>query len=63
MVILLDVLDSTSVAKEADKTVKKSGRSRRGSATKSSVSRTSRPSSNRNVGTSSARISVRRERH
>ena len=58
-----DSLDSTSVAKEADKTVKKSGRSRRGSATKSSVSRTSRPSSNRNVGTSSARISVRRERH
>nr|WP_314698673.1 gliding motility protein GldN [uncultured Prevotella sp.] len=58
-----DSLDSISVAKEADKSVKKSGRSRRGSATKSSVSRTSRPSSNRNVGTSSARISVRRERH
>ncbi|WP_456103719.1 type IX secretion system ring subunit PorN/GldN [Prevotella sp.] len=58
-----DSLDSISVAKEADKSVKKSGRSRRGSVTKSSVSRTSRPSSNRNVGTSSARISVRRERH
>ena len=58
-----DSLDSTSVAKEADKSVKKSGRSRRGSVTKSSVSRTPRSSSNRSVGTSSARISVRRERH
>ena len=58
-----DSLDSISVAKEADKSVKKSGRSRRDSVTKSSVSRTPRSSSNRSVGTSSARISVRRERH